>query len=203
MTLTLLGLLERRLQRSDMVQIFTLSFAALIFVVTTRWPVPEATANEAWFALAQSRLVVLGLLALGFGSAYARRPGQHQAVTGLAIVVFALLTIPLDVATFAASMPAVPLWWTLVLPLVDTIALFGIGLLLGRLMGALRLTALLPVAVPALLIGFVALDVQLGLNVLNPLTASVNYAPAHLAAMAVTAAATAGYLLRVYPQDRE
>lgn len=195
-------LLERRLQRSDMVQTFTLCFAALVFVLTSRWPSLGSPGNEAWFALAQTRLVLLALLGLGFGSAYAERPGEQRAVTGMAVLSFALLTVPLDIAAYAGSFPATPLWWTLLLPLVDTTAFYGLGLALGKLLGLLRLTALLPVAVPGLIVAFIALDVRLGANLLNPMTSSVSPAPLHLALMGFVAAITLTVLARGLVRER-
>ena len=195
-------LLERRLQRSDMVQTFTLCFATLIFVLTSRWPSEGATTNEAWFALAQTRLVLLALLGLGFGSAYANRAGQHRAVTGMAVASFALLTIPLDLAAYAGSFPATPLWWTLVLPPIDTVAFYGMGLLLGKILSTIRLSALLPVAVPGVIVAFIAVDVRLGLNLVNPMTSSVVVAPYHLALMSLVALTTVALLSRRFSQER-
>jgi hypothetical protein len=197
-----LTLLERRLQRNDMVQIFTLCMAALVFVLTSRWPTVGAPSNEAWFALAQARLVLLALLALGYGGSYASRPGRQRAITGLAVLSFTLLTVPLDLIAYSGSYPATPLWWTLVLPPIDTVAFFGIGLALGTTLRLIRLSALLPVAVPGLIVAFIGLDVRLGVNLINPMTSSVTVAPYHLALMSVLALTTAVLLLRSYVRDR-
>jgi hypothetical protein len=189
--------LEERLKRTDMVQFLTLFFAVLIFVILTRWPTQKNVPNETWFALAQTRITVLALLALGYGSVYSLFSRKERLLTCLALVSFVLLSLPFDVATFAASFPATPIWWSVLLPLIDTVAFFGAGLLLGSVLSLLRLRALLPLAVPGLLVGFIALDLRLRENMLNPLTASIHPSAPHLLIMSVIALATGLILLKI------
>ncbi len=120
--LKLFEALEERLRRTDMVQFLTLFFAVLIFVILTRWPTQRSVPNETWFALSQTRITVLALLALGYGSVYSLFSQRDRLLTCLALVSFVLMSIPFDIATFAASFPATPLWWSISLPLVDTVA---------------------------------------------------------------------------------
>ena len=181
---------EARLGRTDMIQLLTLFLAVLAFATLTRWASPVNRLNDAWFAVAQTRVITLALIALGYGGAYAARPRPVQRATGLAVLMFALVSAPFDIAAYAASYPSVPLVWTQVLPLVDTVAFYGLGLGLGWLLGLLRSRSLLPLAVPGLLIGMIALDIRLGVNLMNPMTASVHPAWPHAAAMAAVAALT-------------
>ncbi len=188
-----------RLQRSDMIQVMTVVWAALVFVLMTQWPSTDAAANESWFGVAQARLVAFSLVALAYGSVTSIRPLGEQRATVMALVILLLLTAPLDVAAYAATFPATPLWWATALPVVDTVAFFGIGLALGWLLGRLRLRALLPLAVPGLLVGGVALDVYLGVNLLNPLTAILNVAAIHLVIMSAVALLSFLLLFRRQP----
>jgi len=177
---------SQRLRRTDMVQLLTLLFTLMIFVLLTRWP-SQGGRNDAWFGVTQARIMVLALLALGYGSVSSRQHREEQLDTAGAILVFSFLSIPFDVAAYAASFPATPLWWPLLLSPIDSLAFFGLGLLLGKLLTKLRLQTLLPVAIPGLLIAFIALDVRFGMTLLNPMTASVVLTYKHLAIMAIIA----------------
>ncbi len=179
-----------RLGRSDMLQVLAVFLAALVFVLATRWPGGPAAPNEAWFSLAQTRLTLLALVGLAYGAAVSQEDRAEQGATAASLAAFALLSMPFDLATYAASYPAVPLGWTLGLPFLEVVAYYGIGVVLGRAATAGHLRALLPIVVPAVLAAAVYFDVRLGLNLLNPLTAAVRVSLAHLLAMAGLSVAT-------------
>lgn len=191
---------ERRLGRSDMIQLLTLFLVVLAFMTLARWANPLSRVNEAWFSVSQTRVILLALIALGYGGAYALRPRPVQRSTGLAVLMFALVSTPFEVAAYAASYPSVPLGWALLLPLVDTVAFYGIGLGLGWFLSRVRSRSLLPLAIPGLLIGMVALDIRLGVNLLNPMTASVNPAWQHAGIMIAIASLTT-VLLALRPES--
>jgi len=189
------GLVAERLRQTDMLQILALVLAALLFVLAVAWPGPGEP-NETWFPLAQTRLTLLALTALGFGAAEWSRARPQLGATVAALMLFVVLSAPFDVASYAASYPAVPLWWTTLLPFVDTPAYFGVGVLLGRVAHALRVSALLPLLVPGLLVAGIALDVRLGVALVDPLTAPLTVSGAHLAVMGAIALTTLTLLLR-------
>ncbi len=99
---------ERRLGRSDMIQLLTLFLVVLAFMTLARWANPLSRVNEAWFSVSQTRVILLALIALGYGGAYALRPRPAQRSTGLAVLMFALVSTPFEVAAYAASYPSVP-----------------------------------------------------------------------------------------------
>ena len=190
---------ERRLVQPDWTQLLTLFFGVLLFVLATRWTGLDASMNDSWFAVAPTRWVALALLALGYGAAFSERPRVHRAAAVVNLVVAAALSYPVELATHAASHPGVPLWWGFLVPLLAAPAYFGLGHLLGRASGWVRLRSLLPLTVPGLLVGLTWLDIRVGAGVANPLTTATQVAPVHLALVAVGAVLTIGFLIRPEP----
>lgn len=178
-----------------MLQVLALFLAAELFVLAVRWPTAGGS-NEAWFGLAQARMVLLSLAALGYGAAESGASTGTRRATAGALLMMVGLSAPFDVASYAASFPAVPWWWSSLLPFPATLAYFGVGLVLGRAASWARLGALLPLLVPGLLVAGIWADVRLGVDVFNPLTASLHVSVVHGVAMAALAAATAAGLAR-------
>ena len=77
------------------------------------------------------------------------------------------------------------------------------GLALAATLRFLRLSVLLPLAVPALLVGFVFIDIGLGLSVTSPLAALSSVAPWHLGLMSALALATVAWLSRADSNTEE
>jgi hypothetical protein len=196
-----LGPVADRLRSADMLQVLALFLAAQLFVLAVRWP-GAGGSNEAWFALAQARMVLLSLAALGYGAAESAGSPRSRRATAGALLMFVILSAPIDVASYAASYPAVPFWWSSLLPLPETLAYFGVGLALGRVATWARVGALLPLLVPALLVAGIWADVRLGVDVFNPLTAVLQVSIVHAAAMISLASATAAWLARRSPLER-
>ncbi|MEJ2287403.1 MAG: hypothetical protein P8Y02_01960 [Deinococcales bacterium] len=192
---TELAAAAERLRGPDMLQVLALFLAALLFVVAVRWP-GAGGSNEAWFTLAQMRMVLLALAALGYGAAESGHGPASRRATAGALVMFVVLSAPFDIATYAASYPAAPLWWAVGLPFPATLAYFGLGLGLGRLATWARLGALLPLLVPAVLIVGIWVDVRLGVSVFNPLTAPLSVSVVDGVVMTAMAAATVAWLGR-------
>lgn len=190
-----LTLLSHRLARTDLIQLATLFFAVLFFSFIITWPASVSSSNDTWFAVAQARILCLSLLALGYGSAVTRQKKVEMRTVAGALLCLALLSAPVEIMSYALSYPPLPLGYSLGLMLLDTYALFGVGLVLGRLLGYLRLRALLPLAVPAVLVGLIMADLALGVGFANPLSALSNVSLPHLATMSVVAFLTTLYLL--------
>jgi hypothetical protein len=187
--------LTERLMRSDFVQFATLFFAVLLFVLLSTWPSNER-ANNSWFILTQARMVALAFLALSYGAGTSNKAGLEQRSTALALLVLGALSLPLEVASYAASYPTTPLAWSFALTLLDTLALFGIGLALGYFLTLIRLRGFLSIAVIGALVGLFSADQLLHVNVFNPLTTLHTVSPLHLGAMAVIAILTLWRLVR-------
>ena len=169
--------LEARARESDMVQVATLVMATAVVTLVTTWPTPGATSNESWFAFSNVRSVLVAILALGYGASAAFESVARASATAGVVMIIAALIIPFELATYAASYPATPLWWPLVSLPLATSGYLVLGAILGRTAHALRLRALLPILVPALIVALVALDVRFGWTTLNPLTAAHDPAP--------------------------
>jgi hypothetical protein len=190
-----LGRAAERLRGPDMLQVLALFLAALLFVLAIRWP-SAGDSNEAWFAVAQARMVLLALAALGYGAAESwREPGSRRS-TAAAVMMFAVLSAPFDIATYAASYPAAPLWWAAGLPFPTTLAYYGLGLGLGRLATWARLGVVLPLLVPAVLVFGIWIDVRLGVSVFNPLAAPLAVSLVDGLVMVGLASATLVWLAR-------
>ena len=178
-------MLGRRVTQPDAQQYLALYFISLLFALMATWPTPGSPTNDAWFTLAYTRAAALGLLGLGYGATKANERPQERALIATMLALFAVLALPLEVVAYAASYPATPLSWVLPLPALTALAMYAVGLLLGRLLQLLRLHPLTPIVVPAVLAGMVAIDVSLGINLLNPFTAAVRVSWAHLALLLV------------------
>lgn len=182
---TSVRLLGRRVTQPDAQQYLALYFISLLFALMASWPTPGSPINDAWFTLAYTRAAALGLLGLGYGAAKVGERPQERALIAIMLALFAVLALPIEVAAYAASYPATPLSWVLPLPALTALAMYALGLLLGRFLQLLRLHPLTPIVVPAALAGMVALDVSVGTNLLNPFTAAVRVSWAHLALLLV------------------
>lgn len=182
--------IERRLTQPDLSQILTLLFGVILFVTATRWTGVGTAANDSWFAVAPARYTTLALLALGYGSAFSERPRQHRLASLVTVVVAALTTFPLELAAYAASHPATPFWWGLAAPTAGVVAYFGLGWIVGRVSTWLRIRSLLPLTVPALLVGLVALDLRMNVAAVATITTATTVAPLHAALAVIGAAAT-------------
>lgn len=190
---------ERRLVQSDLVQLLTLFFVIVLFVLGTRWAGIDSLANDSWYGVAPTRLVCIALLALGYGAAFSGRPRVHRVAAAGTLVLAAVLTFPFELAAYAASHPPIPLWWGFVVPVLDGLAYFGLGIAIGRASTWLRLRSILPLTVPAVLVGLIWFDVRLGAGLLNPLTTATVMASAHLVLAAAAAVTTLVLLLVPIP----
>lgn len=185
--------LGERLARADLSQFGTLFFAILVVGFMFAWPDGPAQANNSWYSVVQLRLFLLALLALGYGGSSSDKPRLEQRLTLGALLSLAILSIPFEVAGYAASYPRASLALSLALSLLDTLALFGLGLLCGHALSKVRLRFLLPLVVPSVLAGLIMLDVVLGVELLPPftITPSLTTLPyTHLAMMGVMSAVT-------------
>jgi hypothetical protein len=187
--------LTERLTRPDFVQVMTLFFVVLLFALLATWPSSER-ANNSWFIFTQARMVTLAFLALAFGAGTSNKPGLERRSTLLALLVLVLLSLPLEVASYAASYPTTPFVWTFGITLLDTVALFGVGLLIGFFLTSIHLRGFISIVVVGTLVGLFSIDQLLNVNVFNPLTTLHTVSPFHLAAMAILAILTLWQLLR-------
>jgi hypothetical protein len=169
-----------RFTRSDMLQLATLFMAVLMVAFVISWPTSNRVANDSWYAVIQARMVALSLLALGYGASQ-RKPADSAALGCL--LVLAVLSLPVEILGYLVSFPSSNLGYSAALMMVNTVAMFGMGYLLGALLHTLRLSFLTPLAVPALLVGLVVLDLRLGVTVFNPLAALTSASLWHLAVM--------------------
>lgn len=175
---------EVRLRDGDSVQVATLVLAAAVIALVTAWPTPGQSVNESWYTFAQVRSVLVALLALGYGASAAIEPLPRAVSTAAMVMVVALTLIPLEVAAYAASYPATPLWWPLATVPLAAAGYLVMGIGLGRVARALRIGAFLPLLVPTLVVGLVVIDVRFGWTTLNPLTAALEPAPRFAISMA-------------------
>lgn len=175
---------EARLRDGDSVQVATLVLAAAVIALVTAWPTPGQSVNESWYTFAQVRSVLVALLALGYGASAAIEPLHRAVSTAAMVMVVALTLIPLEVAAYAASYPATPLWWPLATVPLAAAGYLVMGIGLGRVARALRIGAFLPLLVPTLVVGLVVIDVRFGWTTLNPLTAALEPAPRFAISMA-------------------
>jgi len=172
---------SERLRTGDLPQVGLLLLAALVAVLGLVWPARAGLPNEAWYAVAQSRAVLLTLLALGYGMGLALEGPRRAAATAAAVLVVAISTLPLELVAHAGSAPATPAWWAWLVTPVATAGQLAIGGGIGVVVRRLRLVALAPLLVPAWVVGAVVADVRLGVRLLNPLVAALDVSAGYLA----------------------
>jgi hypothetical protein len=169
-----------RLRGGDLPQFGLLLLALLVTTLVVTWPARPGLPNESWYTVSQTRSVLVALLALGYGMGLPLATARGAAGTALAVLLLAITTLPLELVAHAGSAPATPAWWAWLVTPVATAGHLALGALLGVVVRRLRLTALAPLLAPAVLVGAVAIDVRLGVTLLNPLTAALQVAPGHL-----------------------
>lgn len=187
---------HNRLQQQDMLQILIAYFAILLFVLAINWPQSSGVANDSWFVIVQAKVAIMALLGLFYGASLSARSHQDRLVTLLLLLSVCWLSLPLEIASYAASYPSVPLGMSLLMPSFELIAYFGIGLLAGKLLDILRLKVLLPLAIPLVLIGLIALDIWTGLALFNPLSGSLSPSLSHLISLGLMVVASLPFYLR-------
>ncbi len=185
--------LSQRLTKSDLLQLSTLYFAILLFSVMISWPQGQGE-NRSWFMLVQVRIMTLTLLGLGYGTSEMQKNKSEQRFTLLALLCLGVLSIPLELACYAASFPITPWWWSIGITLLDTIAFFGLGLLLSKLFHSIRLQALLPVVNIVLMVLLTTLDFGTQIITVSPLLAATILSPVHFAVMLGLASLTGIWL---------
>lgn len=183
-----LELVAGRLGRPDMAQALLLVLAVLVMVLGFAWPSGGTLVNESWFSLSPARNALLALAAAAFGAAQGvGRPHADESGVNVAsnwrpearstlgaLMVWMLLTLPLEVVSHAASYPAINLGWAVLVGVVTVPAYYGLGMLLRLFTQMLRVGWLLPVVVPAAVVGFAWLDLRLDSALFNPWTAALS-----------------------------
>ena len=176
---------SERLRVGDLPQVGLLGLTAVAVALVATWPARPGLPHEGWYAVAQTRSVVVALIALGYGTGLLREAPRRMAATAFAVWVVAVSTLPLELAAHGASAPATPVWWVLVATPVAVAGQLTLGAAIGSLARLLRVGSLLFVIVPAAVAGAVAFDVRVGATLLNPLTAALHVAPGYLIVHAV------------------
>lgn len=193
-----LSRLAERVSELEMAQGLILFVVLLGGVTVLSWPGAGSVNNLSWYSLSPARNALLALAATGYGAAARRqaamtRPGS-EVRTVLALLGWALLTLPFEVVTYAATYPATPLVWPLLINAVTVLAFYGAGRALGTALRLLRASWLLPLAVPLLLVLLAWFDLRLEVVVFNPWGAVLAPAP-YLGVAAFGAALTIALIL--------
>lgn len=186
--------LNERLGKNDFIQISLGFFILLLATLAFTWPALRETANNSFFSVALVRLLGLLILAISFGSAETRKTKTEQALSFLAILLLAIASIPFEVATYVVSFPDIPLYWSLIIGLVDPMAYYGFGLIFGHLLRFLRLGGLMPLVIPLVLVGFIFIDIPLGVSLFNPLSSIDTINLLHFFLMSIFATLSLSYL---------
>ena len=186
----------RRLKRSDFLEFSIALFALLIVSMLFSWPADNYQENNGFFTVSALRTSLLCLLALFYGSSSTSKAKREKYFDLLAIVFLALISIPLEISSYSLSQPAPPIYWTLILALVDSIAYYAIGLVLAQILDYLHLKFLSLIAVGGSFSALFALDLKLGLALASPLSAISKPSISHLIVMLILALLGLGSLLK-------
>ena len=159
--------LDRRLRSEDLSQAVSLMLLFLSLTLVFSWTGNPLTVNDSWFNVTAVRRAALGLLALYLALRAGSQTPTDQLAGYLALFCVALVTVPFEIVTFAASYPAASLGLSVAFDLAFPLGLYGIALAGTRLVPrAPWLTLLLSVLV---LIAFAAVDELLSARLLSPL----------------------------------
>ncbi len=181
--MTVLTDLKRHFGNSEFIQLCAGFFIILVLGIAITWPNSVQAPNNSFYTVVQLRIGMLVLLALAYGSAVTHLARHQKISTLLALLVLAVVSSPVEITAYAISFPQQSLLWGLFLSLLDTVAYFGFGLLLGYVFTILRLRPLLPLALPATIAGLIAFDIYLGIPVFNPFTTITVISYPHLISM--------------------
>ena len=179
---------SERLRAGDLPQIGLLGLSAVAVALVASWPARPGLPHEGWYAVAQTRSVIVALIAVGYGTGLFLEAPRRMAATAGAVLVVALSTLPFELAAHGASAPSTPAWWALLATPIAVAGQLTLGAMIGAIARRLRLGSLLFVIVPAAIAGAVAFDVRVGATILNPLTAALQVAPGYLLAHAALGA---------------
>ena len=186
-----------RAAQADLMQVLVAYLFILAFAMLVSWPTTAFVANDSWYALARTQGVLLMLIGLAFGSASGSFVLPSRAVLLGAVALLASFSVPLEVGSYAASFPDVPLAWSLLLTPLTVVAFFGLGMVLGALLRALKLDILLPLMIPVVMAGVFYIDTAVGTPLLNPFLAATVITREHLLTMSVLTLATVATVLLV------
>ncbi|MDZ7800750.1 MAG: hypothetical protein U5K81_08175 [Trueperaceae bacterium] len=149
-----------RIARADAGLALVLAATAIVLIAT--WPVRPDTPNASWYTVSVVR--VGALVAWGWLLGANSPPGRavwRRDLTRLALG--AVASAPLEAAAHAATVPAVPVAWGMIIALPASFTALGAGRLATWLLQRARLGALAPIGSLAAAIALVWLD----LNVLH------------------------------------
>ena len=186
----------QRLKSLDILEFAIILFALMIVTVVFTWPSDFYQVNNSFFSLSLIRISLLCLLALYYGSFSIDKTQREKRYDILAIVFLAIVTIPIEIAAYSLSVPTVPVYWTLVLAIIDSVAYFSVGLLVAQILHYLHLRFITILAVFGIFAAFVMLDINLGLALASPVHAISKPSISHLVVMLIVALIGIGSLIK-------
>ena len=134
--------LDRQLRSEGSSQALALFLVSLLLGLAFSWSGNPLVPNESWFTIETLSGAGLTLLA-PYHAARSWSVDPPAAAASCLMLVFIWLTsVPFRLAAFAASHPAASLGLSVTLDLVFSVALYGLCLLLGRLLPKARWLAL-------------------------------------------------------------
>lgn len=165
---SLLHALRDAFSAPETIQGAFLVFVLLVLGLWTTWPRAPEEANQSWYGLASLRAGALAAWGLLAGARDAARAGRLALPTVLAMLVVALLTSPVELAAHAATAPARGLGWSLATTPLLLTACYGLGAAVSGAAARARLAALVPLLLPAVVVGIVYLDVRFEIGAATP-----------------------------------
>lgn len=159
--------LDRRLRSEDLSQGLALILLFLSLTLVFSWTGNPLTVNDSWFNVTAVRRATLGLLALFLALRASPQAPTEQLAAYLALLCVALVTVPFELVTFAASYPAASLGLSVAFDMVFPLGLYAIALTGARLVP--RAPWLTLVFTLLVLLLFAVADELLGAALLSPL----------------------------------
>lgn len=192
---------SERLKRLDILQLAIALFAVLIGTIIFTWPISVEKANNSYFAVSLVRVSFLALSAFFYGTYGADKARQKLRIDLMALIFLAIVTIPIEIASYALSLPQATIFWPILLTILDIFAFFGLGFILSQILDFLRVKLLASMFILGSFFGLFWLDIRMGEAIFSPISAVPKLTYLHIVAMLVLASYTIWKLRKQAPVE--
>ncbi len=178
---------SERLKRIDILQLAIALFALLIGTIIFTWPVSATKANNSYFSVSLIRVSFLALAAFFYGTYGYGKEISELRIDIMALSFLAIVSIPIEIASYALSLPQASVFWSLFIVFLDILAFFGLGFILSQVLDFLRVKLLASLFILAGYFFLFWLDIRIGKAVFSPISAVSELSYLHIIAMLVLA----------------
>jgi len=178
---------SERLKRLDILQLAIALFALLIGTIIFTWPVSAAKANNSYFTVSLIRVSFLALSAFFYGTYGHDKPASELRIDLMALLFLALVSVPIEIAGYALSLPQSSVFWPIFLAFSDIYAFFGLGFILSQILDFLRVKLIASIFILGGFFALFWLDIKMTKAIFSPISAVSEPSYLHIFVMLVFA----------------